>query len=82
MKGSKCEKQDCIRTDTTRCWLANGEEVNEYLCWSHAIEGGYCPCCGQFIAGTGEEDHHGGICDNCYDNNFLEPCNDDEFDVG
>lgn len=82
MKKHQCEAINCSSKKTVECSLYNDEKKDydvEHLCWEHAKEQGYCPCCGTFISGSNEEFRHNGICDNCWDNNFAEPENEEEM---
>lgn len=69
-----CEDERCSHYATTKCVLDYQDEISGewkeeviWLCAEHAEEGGYCMCCGTFIAGTGMEFRNNGYCDNCHD---------------
>lgn len=69
----KCQEEGCDRGGDVKCILPgayNSEtkqcepDEEEYFCWEHAGENGYCHCCGTFIAGWID---FGTLCDNCRD---------------
>ena len=66
----KCEHEGCTETDIATYEypvLVDGEEIGQDLCYQHAYEAGFCPSCGYFVAGTGDENWLGlKICYECY----------------
>ena len=67
-----CRESEC----TFRFEFPDGADAG-WLCYRHAIEHGFCPRCGNFIAGTGEETA-GGFCRDC-DDEFRAECDCDEI---
>jgi len=65
-----CQKKGCLE-EAISCRVfdhVEGEDCYEYLCPEHAVEAGYCGCCGEFSAGIDSFDFvHPGLCDMCDD---------------
>lgn len=72
-----CGERGCIRPANT-CYLPDGEE--EFYCYDHMRDMGYCPGCGQFWAGIESFDFsRTGYCENCEGDNcdFDDSWDDD-----
>jgi hypothetical protein len=80
----KCEYENCTSTETEQYTYpveVDGEPVAEYLCWEHADKQGFCPACGYFVAGSGDENWRGGtICYECYRDFESEMEGDDDYE--
>lgn len=67
---AKCEKCSCDSTDVDVYKYPDYEAENEItavLCADCAFDEGFCPVCGWFVAGSGEENWRGsGVCYECY----------------
>ena len=67
----QCEYPKCESTEINLYKYPVYEEdepqPEQYLCWQHAIRQGFCPSCGWFVAGSGDENWQGsGVCYECY----------------
>ena len=67
---AKCEKCSCDSTDVDVYKYPAYEAEHEkstVLCAGCAADDGFCPTCGWFVAGSGDENWRGsGICYECY----------------
>lgn len=81
-----CEFKNCgsIATEQYTYPVAiEGETIKQYLCWEHADKSGFCPMCGYFVAGSGDENWQGGsVCYECYHQleSEQEGSDDDYYD--
>lgn len=62
----------CRSRDVLECRLYPWEKPHDYACSDHAMELGFCCCCGLFCGGMESFDFGGfgrqpGYCDNCWD---------------
>lgn len=70
----QCQDVHCDRAGDTICIL--DEDDRFYLCTIHAVESGFCYCCGTFIMGSTLSE----VCDNCKDeirDNFGDDVDED-----
>lgn len=69
--GYYCEDNGCTKDAIPVFDSLNDQEPTAYYCVKHAIERGYCGCCGvnEFKVGPLDQD---GCCDRCYVKDFLE----------
>lgn len=80
----KCEYENCHSTETEHYTFPvgiDGKTLQSYLCWEHADRSGFCPMCGYFVAGSGDENWCGGsVCYECYkDLESEQGGGDDEY---
>ncbi len=69
---TQCRHANCQEKELTfRFVFPDGADAG-WLCGRHAIEAGFCPRCGNFIAGSGEETESG-TCRDCY-GEFQDEC--------
>jgi hypothetical protein len=78
-----CQHEGC-QSPAIQCTIPGGidletgesyDESYEYFCPKHAVENGFCCCCGTFIAGWIENDD---MCENCRDQVDSDFCNDND----
>lgn len=66
----KCEHENCYSVETEQYTFpveVDAAILQSYLCWEHADKNGFCPMCGYFVAGSGDENWRGGsVCYECY----------------
>jgi hypothetical protein len=63
--GPACGERDCKEFGDS-CWLPDGSE--EFYCYKHMRDQGYCPGCGRFWAGVESFDFSRSVyCENCAD---------------
>lgn len=88
---NKCEFEGCTSTETEHydypVW--DDEPAAAWLCWEHADKSGFCPSCGYFVAGSGDDHKNGtALCGECYDElayetgEYDDQEDDDETDYG
>ena len=83
----KCEFEGCTSTETEQYnYPTQNDEpqLSEWLCWEHADKQGFCPSCGYFVAGSGDENWNGGsLCYECHQELAYEigEYDDDEEDL-
>jgi hypothetical protein len=74
----QCRHAECTERETTfRFEFPDGTDAG-WLCDEHAAVHGFCPGCGNFIAGSGEETSIG-LCRDCFDQ-FAHDCADEDED--
>lgn len=79
----RCGHKGCWRKGD-ECFLEQHESPDEYACWDHAHDMGYCFMCGQFWGGVESFDFGGGLCEHCKhemnaDSDESEDCYDDGY---
>lgn len=82
-----CEQ--CGQSGAIECVLYNSKtkkEDKEFLCFEHAVDGGYCGGCGNFWAGATSFDlsRIPGYCENCIvdiENDWDDYYEQDEYDI-
>lgn len=71
-----CSERGCKNMANT-CYLPDGEE--QFYCYDHMRDQGFCPGCGGFWAGVESFDFsRTGYCENCEGDNF--DFDDDDWD--
>jgi hypothetical protein len=63
---ARCEVEGCERV-AYPCYFpeSSTDEPDEYLCYVHAFERGFCKGCGRFWAGVGSFELGAGWCEHC-----------------
>ncbi len=83
MSTQTCDHEGCTE-EGIACFLLGSHEPDEFLCFDHAREEGYCPGCGQFWAGVESFDFRlngTSFCENCFAE-VDDSWEDDDLDFG
>ena len=77
-----CQQDGCAEKNTTKYTLHFIDDENPttiYLCWQHTTTWGFCPWCGFFVNGSGDERtfEQYGVCAVCVPEVVAETVPDD-----
>lgn len=76
LKRTQCRHRGCSEAECTfRFEFPDGADAG-WLCDKHAIAAGFCPRCGNFITGSGDETSSG-LCRDCL-SEFRAECGEDD----